>query len=664
MSFVLPKALTAASVMFNAIAKHVCIALALAVTAAGFSGANASPAALQAVPQEASPATLVAQDANAWLDGLVPALLNQGQISGAVVVIVRDGQVIAQRGYGYADRARLRPVDPERTLFRVGSVSKLVTWTAVMQLVEQGKISLDQDINTYLDFKIPPRNGQPITMRHLLTHSAGFEDSAKYLIIDGRREKPLDFTLDLYLKDWVPKRVFEAGSTTAYSNYGAALAGYIVSRQSRQTFDDYVDTAIFAPLGMTRSTFRQPLPTQLRPDMAQGYSTAFDDAKPFELVAATPAGSMSATGADMARFMIAHLAAGAPLMSKATATLMHDTDVRRARPLPGMALGFYRDDRNGYRVLGHAGDTELFHSDLHLVIDRGVGIFVSTNSGGKQEWRSYFFTAFMNRYFPAPLSAAKSAQFKPSPAHATQLARTYWSNRRPVTGPVAFTTTLRQFAITINSDGTVSGLPGVEAPDTIKWREIDDYLWQEVGGARQFAASVKDGRVTGVQLGWLPPVMIFNPTPGPLLAKWQLYPLGFAAVIYLLTVLGWIANPMLRRAYGGRAIARARPKLWLATRLVALCGLTALVLLGVFTTMADAILAPATTRIDTLIISMQVMFALAALGTIVALANLIAAWRDKLTLWSIVKALAMLLACLGFAWFAYSQNLLTMRVDY
>lgn len=655
--------------MTHPIARLVRCALALAVSAAAFTGANASPfkpaTGPLTVQRVALPTTtLTAEDANAWLDGLVPALLHQGEISGAVVVIVRDGKVITQRGYGYADRARMRPVDPEKTLFRIGSVSKLVTWTAVMQLVGQGKISLDQDINAYLDFKIPPRNGQPVTMRDLLTHSAGFEDNTKYLIVAGDRNRLLEFTLERYLKDWVPGRVFDAGSTTAYSNYGAALAGYIVSRRSKRSFDDYVDRAIFAPLGMARSTFRQPLPTALRSEMAQGYSTAFGEAQPFEMVAASPAGSMSATGADMARFMIAHLSGGASLMTEAAAASMHDIEVRRTRSLPGMALGFYRDDRNGFRVIGHGGDTELFHSDLHLVLDRRVGIFVSANSGSKQEWRSLFFKAFMDRYFPVDQIAAVPSLYRASNAHAMQIAGTYWSTRRPISGPIAFTTTLRQFTITTNADGTLSGLPGVESPDTIKWREIDDYLWQEVGGDRRFAAVLKGNDVTGIQLGWLPPIMIFNRTPGPALAHWQLFPLGFAGLVFLITALGWVASPLLRRAYGGPAVRHARPGLRLATRLVALSGIAALVLLGIFTSMADIVLAPATTRIDTLIIAMQLMFACAALGAFVMLANLITTIRDKASVWSTAKSFFMLFACLGIGWFASSQNLLTMRVNY
>ena len=184
-----------------------------------------------------------------------------GDVAGAVVVVVKDGETLLHKGYGYADVAARKPVDPATTLFRTGSVSKLTTWTAVMQLVEQGKLDLDADVNGYLDFEIPAREGQPITLRQIMTHTPGFEERIKDLIIpEGESFDPLD----VYLKHWVPTRIFAPGTTPAYPNYATALAGYIVARVSGLSFDDYVEQHIFAPLGMQHSTFRQPLPENLR----------------------------------------------------------------------------------------------------------------------------------------------------------------------------------------------------------------------------------------------------------------------------------------------------------------------------------------------------------------------------------------------------------------
>jgi CubicO group peptidase (beta-lactamase class C family) len=238
----------------------------------------ASPSAFAAAPEEvpAAPAappaavTLTAADANGWLDGYLPYALKTGDIAGAVVAIVKDGQVLTARGYGYADVAAKKPVDPTLTLFRPGSVSKLFTWTAVMQLVEQGKIDLDADVNQYLDFKIPPRQGKPITMRNLMQHTAGFEEQAKGIITENTQAPGFE-TL---LKAWVPQRVFAPGTTPAYSNYGASLAGYIVQRLSGESFDSYMEKHIFEPLEMKYSTFRQPVPPELAPLMSKGYRVA------------------------------------------------------------------------------------------------------------------------------------------------------------------------------------------------------------------------------------------------------------------------------------------------------------------------------------------------------------------------------------------------------
>src|SRR5450432_1750697 len=168
-----------------------------------------SATALGDTPEPAA-AALTTDDVNAWLDGYMPYALHTGDIAGAVVAVVKDGKILTERGYGYSDVAKHTPVDPKLTLFRPGSVSKLVTWTAVMQLVEQGKIDLDADINQYLDFKVPGLGGKPITMRNLMQHTAGFEEQAKGIIAEEPSTLP---PYDALLKVWVPDRIFAPGST-------------------------------------------------------------------------------------------------------------------------------------------------------------------------------------------------------------------------------------------------------------------------------------------------------------------------------------------------------------------------------------------------------------------------------------------------------------------
>src|SRR5665213_251308 len=348
----------------------------------------ASAVAVDAGPmtnQTDTPPALTSEDLSTFLDGLVPFALQRGDVAGAVISVVKDGKIIFAKGYGYADLKTLMPPLPETTLFRPGSTSKLFTWTAVMQLVQQGKLNLDRNVNDYLDFTIPPRDGKPITLRDLMTHTPGFEDAARGLITVGAKE----VVLGEYLKTHVPARIFPPGEIVAYSNYGCGLAGYIVQRVSDQRFEDYVQQHIFAPLGMQHSTFDQPLPTSLAPLMAKSYRAASDgQPQPFELVNPEPAGGLSSTAIDMAHFMIAQLQGGSyngsRILEPATVALMHSPQHTAAPGLNGFDLGFYQEDSHDQRIIGHAGDLDYFHSDLHLLLDAHVGFFISMNSAGNE----------------------------------------------------------------------------------------------------------------------------------------------------------------------------------------------------------------------------------------------------------------------------------------
>src|SRR3974390_2032475 len=252
-----------------------------------------------AVPAE-SPAAeahpLDAQDLRAWLDGLLPYGLKSGDIAGSVIAVVKEGKVLFQQGYGYADVDRRLPMDADRTMVRVGSTSKLFTWTAVMQLVEQGKIDLDRNVDDYLDFKASPPSAPPIPIRNLMNHRGGFEEGLKDILAIDPKGLP---STEAYLKQHPRPILFPPGEVPAYSNYGCALAGYIVQRISGEPFERYVEEHILLPLGMQNSTFEQPLPERYKSAMSQGYRTASTAAQPFELIVTVPAGSMSTTAADI-----------------------------------------------------------------------------------------------------------------------------------------------------------------------------------------------------------------------------------------------------------------------------------------------------------------------------------------------------------------------------
>src|SRR6476469_3075051 len=258
----------------------------------------------------------------AFLDGVMVANLRDKHVAGATVAVVKDGVLLFAKGYGYSDVAHRAPVDAEQTLFRIGSTSKLFTWTAVMQLVEQGKLDLDTDVNKYLDFKIPdtyPK--QPITLRHIMTHMPGFEEDGRDLITDDSTKM---MPLGRWLATHIPGRVRPPGTFSSYSNYATAVAGYIVQRVSGENYDDYIEKHILAPLGMTQTTTRQPLPAGLKNDMSNGYIWAGGVYQPqkFEIINAPPAGSIASSATDMSKFMIAHLEDGKGILAESTAKKM------------------------------------------------------------------------------------------------------------------------------------------------------------------------------------------------------------------------------------------------------------------------------------------------------------------------------------------------------
>ena len=506
-------------------------------------------------------APLDTTDLNAWLDGYMPIATGRANIPGAVVVVVKDGQILTSRGYGYADVAKRKPVDPHTTLFRPGSISKLFTWTAVMQLVEQGKLDLDQDINKYIDFKIPPRNGKPITLRNIMTHTSGFEEQVMDLIaINQKKYVPYD----QIIKRWIPERVYDPGTTPAYSNYATAIAGYIVSRVSGEPFDVYIDKHVFGPAGMKLATFQQPLPANLKPYMAQGYQPGQDKPYGYEYVGVSPAGSVAASGDDMGRFMIAHLNNGGPLLKPETARLMHST---ANDPIPGlqkMSLGFYQTNINGHDVISHGGDTVAFHSDLHLFINDGVGLYVSFNSPGKEgaahALRTALLEEFADRYFPGAPDTRK-LDAKAARANAEKLAGTWSTSRRSFSTFISVVDLISQTKVGVDADGRpvvgdslFMGLGGQPR----KWIATGPMQWRDPDSHETLGAKVVDGQAVRFSLGTIAPIIVWDRTPWYLNSAWLL-PLTYLglAVLFLTTVL-WPVRALVRRKYGAKLALEGR----------------------------------------------------------------------------------------------------------
>jgi CubicO group peptidase (beta-lactamase class C family) len=355
----------------------------------------------------------------AFLDDLLAKEMEEYHIAGAAVSVVKDGKLFFAKGYGYADFEEGIPVDAEQTLFGIGSVGKLFTWTAVMQLVEQGKLDLDADINTYLDFRIPDTYPQLITLKHLMTHTSGFENQLlESAVLDANDLVPA--------REWLVShmhaRVRPPGECAGYSNYNAMLAGYIVARVSGQPYDQYIQEHILDSLGMVHSTAQSPIPPALRAHASVGYTYTDGVFQAFPAYtaqpAALPSGMHHASVMDMARFMIAHLQGGrysdaniaeARILQESTARQMHSTLYTPDPRLLGVAYGFFDFSDNGQRTLGHSGELPpAMHSLLLLLPDQNLGVFVAYNSAGGGELTPQhlgFQRAFFDHYYPAPAGA-------------------------------------------------------------------------------------------------------------------------------------------------------------------------------------------------------------------------------------------------------------------
>ncbi|WP_430420245.1 serine hydrolase domain-containing protein [Phenylobacterium sp.] len=382
------------------------------------------PGARLPVGQAIAPAEL-----EAFVDGWMSDAMRREHVAGATVSIVQNGQVVLKKGYGFSNLEPRKPVDPDRTLFRIGSISKTFTWILLMKEVEAGRIRLDAPINLYLNEKVRlTGKSRDVTVRSLMEHTPGFEDRALGQLFerDPRRIRPLD----LYLRQERPGRDRKPGLVSSYSNYGVGLAGAAVTFGKGKTFERMVEDEITIPLGMNRTTFREPrperrglpaaMPQRLRDDISTGYSwrNAGFAANDYEYIGqVAPAGSASSTSGDMARYMLMLLGDGqwngktvfGPRAARAFRSPLRQTP----DGVNGWAHGFMVFSLPGdFKGYGHGGDTLAFHSNMMVIPELGLGIFVSTNSenGAKlagplpESVVRYFYAR--PETFPRPGSAA------------------------------------------------------------------------------------------------------------------------------------------------------------------------------------------------------------------------------------------------------------------
>lgn len=626
-------------------------------------GAAAAPE--PRTPQPASTAGLTREDVDAWLDDTLPDALADAKVAGATVAVVHDGEVLTARGFGLADVAAGTPVDGERTLFRIGSVSKVVTATAAMQLVEDGKVDLDTDVEQYTGLDLGHEH--PVTLRHLLTHTPGYEERISGLI-GGPGTTP-DLRASLVTDP--PEQVYEPGTTPAYSNFGNALAGYVVEAVSGQPFEEYVAEHVLEPLGMTSSSYAQPLPDDLAARLSKGYVASDGPPEDFETVGQPPAGSLSATAADMARFMLAHLE-GSPVLSDATVELMQQPalDANSLGALaagPRMGLGWFDESSGGHRAVGHGGDTNVFHSHLRLWPDDGTGLFLSLNSAGAGQaaygLRDELLAGFTDRYLPADGPVTSSMDDATRAEHARALAGTYESSRGFRSTFLRALGLAQPLRLQLVDGDRVLVPAGVASMDPFVIEEVEPWVFQQVDGPHRFAVRTDDAG--NVELVGHDGAMSLAPVGAAQQAAVPVFVGG--VVVLLLSLLAWPVAAAVRKVRARRDPAAATSPAPASVRLPRLLTRTAAV---------SAVLAVAgwayvvlsimqLTEVPVLLVrAVQALTAVGALGLLAAGWRLVAESRAGTGRLRLVGVGALVVAFAAVAWSANELLLTSPDITY
>lgn len=445
--------------------------------------------------EEAASQELNTANAEAFLEEVMPQYLRTQEVPGAAVSVVAGGEILAARGYGVADLSTGRAVAAD-TPFRVASITKLFTFTAIMQLVEEGRLDLDADVNEYLTTtRVPERFGAPVTLRHLLTHTSGFEDVG---IGTARLEDPGPDALRRYVAHHVPARVRPPGEVIASSKHGAALAGLVLSDVTGRPWDAVVTERVLEPLGMARTTLDQPPRGVLRDELARSYLGPPDERRPttFVIDLLAPAGSASSTAHDMALFMLAHLGrqpGEAQVLGDEARAAMQRRAVTMHPEIDGRTLGFQERTLRGTRTLFQDGSYQGYVAVLALVPDLETGLFAAFNAPDATAIIDDLLNRFAERFLPeaAPPDTAETSLATAPRPDPTGL---YRPARRPFTTIETLTRHVPTAPARMLDDGSLAFLDRA-------WAPVGERVYQDVGGDRLAVLVDADGRVSGIAVG-------------------------------------------------------------------------------------------------------------------------------------------------------------------
>lgn len=383
-----------------------------------------APSVPAAQPVAVGVAPLPRPELEAFVDGVVQRAMTRDHIAGVTISVVQNGQVVLKKGYGFANLGQRRPVDPDKTLFRIASISKTFTWIALMNEIESGHMRLDGPVNLYLPEPLQLKDQgkkTQVRLRDLMTHTGGFEDRAMGQLFerDPNRIRPLAD----YLRQERPRRVREPGLLPSYSNYGVALAGAAVANVTGKPFEQLISEEIILPTGMRHTTFREArpwrdnLPAPMSEDLAAELSDGFSwtslgwKVQPREFIGqVAPAGSASSTAGDMARYMTLLLNGGVidgkTVFSPKTAQAFRTPMYRPAPEAAGWNAGFQDIPLpGGRRGFGHAGATLFFHSNMVIAPDLGLGVFISVNTDSGANLPATLPATIIEHFYAKPPAA-------------------------------------------------------------------------------------------------------------------------------------------------------------------------------------------------------------------------------------------------------------------
>ena len=523
-----------------------------AAAAGGVGGDGADGATVRTVAAEPVASEPVASETldevAARVDAAVAAAMAEHEIPGGVFVLVADGAIAHAQGYGHTDLDRTTPVDAWQTRFDIGSVSKLLTATAVMQQAEQGALDLHADVNDHLTaFEVPATFAEPVTAAHLLTHTAGF---GEYYLLGSAAPGPGEADpLADSLERFLPPRVRAPGIAHQYDNFGMGLAGHLVENVTGQAFEDYVTTSILAPLGMSNSTYGRPVP-------------GADDAVPHEALAGSsgpvppmyvnslPTGGLWTTGEDIAAFMLAYLGDGehdgVRILEPDTVAAMHRTQFTPHPEIAGVGYGFFEHLVGERRGVQHGGSWVGASAHLYLLPDADLGMFVAFNHGaGVEVTHTLIYDALdeLSPVDPEPVSGA-------SDIDAGSYAGQYRWNRHDTFTFMRVVSTLMgiRIQVTDNGDGTLDTTmaPVRLLPDT-RWTANGPGEFVEQGGTSTLVFATDDaGEVAGLHVAgpqlFSMDRLAWYETTGFILGLLLLF-----LAIALVAAVGWPAGAAFRR---------------------------------------------------------------------------------------------------------------------